>query len=89
MNIWHVATYVEKSNIHGLGRFADQDIEKGCTVLHIDGNIYKNENQSYVNHSLQNNLDFVGNNTWIANKDIQAYNELTMNYLQWVERVLF
>ena len=89
MNTWHVLTYVEKSNIHGVGRFAEEYIAKGNIVLYIDGDIYKNENKSYINHSLQNNLDFIGNNTWIANKDIQPRVELTMNYLQWIKSVPF
>ena len=89
MNIWSIETYIEKSNIHGMGRFTSEPIQSGNIVLRIDGNIYKNENQSYVNHSLQNNLDFVGNNTWKANKDILVGEELTMNYLQWIKSVPF
>jgi len=89
MNIWSVATYVAKSDIHGQGRFADQNIAQGTIVLQIDGNIHKNENQSYVNHSLKNNLNYIGDKTWIANKEIAANDELTMNYLQWVKSVPF
>jgi len=82
-------TFIADSIIHGHGRFTKEFIDKGCIVLHIDGNINKNENSSYVNHSLSNNLDYVGNNTWRATRDIQIGQELTMNYLQWITELPF
>lgn len=78
-------TEVKNSNIHGRGRFAIEPIEPGNLVLHIDGNIYKNENNSYVNHSRNNNLDWDGNKGWIANRFICTGEELTMDYSQWVD----
>lgn len=78
-------TQVKSSIIHGNGRFTLEPIPQGSMVLHIDGNIYKNENNSYINHSPKNNLDWDGNNGWIANRFINANEELTMNYNQWVD----
>lgn len=84
-----VNTFVATSPIHGVGRFTKDFIDKGCVVVYIDGNICKNENQSYVNHSLANNLDYVGNNSWKSNRDIAIGEELTMNYLQWIKELPF
>ena len=78
-------TEIKDSVIHGKGRFACEPIEKGSLVLHINGNIYKNENNSYINHSRSNNLDWNGINGWVANRFISAREELTMNYAQWVD----
>lgn len=85
MTTLYYRTEVKNSNIHGQGRFTIEPIEPGSVVLHIDGNIYKNENNSYVNHSRNNNLDWNGSNGWIANKFIYAGEELTMDYSQWVD----
>ena len=82
-------TFVDNSTIHGQGRFTKEFINKGSLVLYIDGNISKNENHSYVNHSLDNNLDYIGDNKWQATKDIQIGEELTMNYLQWIKELPF
>ena len=84
-----VETSVSNSPIHGLGRFTNDFIDKGRVVVHIDGNIHKNENNSYVNHSLANNLDYVGHNMWKSNRDIAIGEELTMNYLQWIKELPF
>lgn len=84
-----VETSVLNSPIHGLGRFTNDFIDKGRIVVTIDGNIYKNENQSYVNHSIDNNLDYIGDNRWKSNRDIKIGEELTMNYLQWVKELPF
>jgi len=84
-----VETSVLNSPIHGLGRFTNDFIDKGRIVVTIDGNIYKNENQSYVNHSIDNNLDYIGYNRWKSNRDIKIGEELTMNYLQWVKELPF
>lgn len=89
MNIWSFETYVADSPIHGKGRYTYEPIRMGETVLRIDGNIHKNENQSYVNHSIDNNLDYVGSNTWVASRDIDPNEELTMNYLQWIKELPF
>ena len=88
VNFYH-NTFIASSPIHGQGRFTKDFIDKGCIVLDIDGNIYKNENNSYVNHSVTNNLDYVGHNKWKANRDIAIGEELTMNYLQWIKELPF
>lgn len=85
---WYYKNTVKPSNIHGKGRFALEAIEPGSLVLRINGNIYKNENNSYVNHSIDNNLDWDKNNGWFANRFIQINEELTMNYKQWIDREL-
>jgi hypothetical protein len=85
---WYFETSVRDSMIHGKGRFANTIIPKGQLVVNIYGNIYKNENNSYVNHSLANNIDWDGNNGWIANKDIEIDEEITMNYSQWIKQQL-
>jgi len=85
---WYFKTYVDDSRIHGQGRFAEEAIEKGSIVLHIKGNIYKNENNSFVNHSKDNNLDWDGYNGWIANRFINVNEEITMNYKQWITQEL-
>ena len=82
-------TFVAASPIHGMGRFAKHFIASGSVVVEILGNIYRNENQSYVNHSLENNLDFISPNIWEANRDIKIGEELTMNYLQWIKELPF
>jgi SET domain-containing protein len=82
-------TFVAASPIHGMGRFAKHFIASGSIVVEILGNIYRNENQSYVNHSLENNLDFISPNIWKANRDIEIGEELTMNYLQWIKELPF
>ena len=78
-------TKVDISSIHGQGRFASEPIEQGKLVLCINGNIYKNENNSFVNHSNNNNIDWNGNNGWISNRFISVGEELTMNYNQWID----
>ena len=85
---WYFETCVGDSLIHGKGRFANTFISKGQLVVNIYGNIYKNENNSYVNHSLHNNIDWDGSNGWIANKDIEIGEEITMNYAQWIKEKL-
>ena len=84
-----VETAVSDSPIHGLGRFTNDFIDRGRIVVKIDGNIHKNENQSYINHSTDNNLDYIGNNSWKSNRDIKIGEELTMNYLQWIKELPF
>jgi len=85
MNKWYFQTEIRKSSIDGMGRFAIEPILSGSLVLIIDGDIYKNENNSFVNHSLDNNLDWNKSTGWISNKNIQPGEELTMNYNQWVD----
>lgn len=82
---WFFEVTIQDSPIHGKGRFALEDISEGDTVLCIHGNIYKNENNSYVNHSKTNNLDWDGYKGWKANRTILTGEELTMNYNQWVD----
>jgi hypothetical protein len=86
---WRFTTTVSDSRIHGKGRFATEDIPRGSIVLVIDGDIYRNGNGSFVNHSKDNNLDYVGNNTWVSNKRISAGEEMTMDYLQWLKELPF
>jgi|TARA_B110000908_G_C10267709_1_gene466185 hypothetical protein len=78
-------TTVDASSIHCQGRFTNEPIEQGKLVLRINGNIYKNENNSFVNHSTNNNIDWNGNNGWISNRFISVGEELTMNYNQWID----
>ena len=82
-------TFVAASSIHGMGRFTKHFIVNGSIVVEILGNIYRNENESYVNHSRNNNLDFIYPHMWIANRDIKIGEELTMNYLQWIKELPF
>jgi hypothetical protein len=84
-----VETFIAVSNIHGLGRFTKDFIPEGSIVVEIFGNIRRNENESYVNHSLKNNLDYVSPNLWKANRNILGNEELTMNYLQWIKEIPF
>ena len=85
MNKWYFQTEVKPSKIHGFGRYTLEPIQKGKLVLTIYGNIYKNKNNSFVNHSLTNNLNWNGNNSWVAAKNISPGEELTMNYNQWID----
>jgi len=82
---WYVDTEVKESPIEGKGRFTLSHIAAGDQVLVIDGNIYKNENNSYVNHSRDNNLSWDRENGWFANRIILPGVELTMNYRQWID----
>lgn len=82
---WYFKTNIKKSSIHGHGRFTEEFIRKGELIVNIYGNIHKNENNSYVNHSKDNNIDWNGYNAWISNRDIQLGEEITMNYRQWID----
>ena len=86
--IWYYKTNVSPSTIHGYGRFTEEPIKEGSLVLRINGNIYKNENNSYVNHNLNNNMDWDTANGWIANRFIDQGEEITMNYKQWIKQEL-
>lgn len=86
--LWYFKTLIKSSDIHGKGRFAETFISQGELVVSIYGNIYKNENNSYVNHSVDNNVDWDGKNSWIANQDINPGEEITMNYKQWITQDL-
>ena len=44
-----------------------------------------NCDDSFVNHSIDNNLDLIGQIFFIANKEIQIDEELTMDYKQFVK----
>lgn len=85
MNKWYFQTEIKNSKIHNLGRFTLEPINEGSLVLTIHGNIYRNENNSFVNHSPSNNLNWNGINSWIANRQIETGEELTMNYSQWID----
>lgn len=82
---WYFKTNIRESSIHGQGRFTEEFIRKGELIVNIYGNIHKNENNSYVNHSKDNNIDWNGYNGWITNRDIQIGEEITMNYNQWID----
>lgn len=86
---WYYRTNIKKSNIHGVGRFAAEIIKKNHLVCCIYGNIYKNENNSFVNHSKDNNLNWNGKNGWIANRIIYPNEEITMDYTQWIPGIKF
>lgn len=86
---WRFGTIVSDSRIHGKGRFAAEDIPKSATVLVIDGDIYRNGNGSFINHSKDNNLDYIGDNTWVSNRPISTGEELTMDYHQWIKELPF
>jgi hypothetical protein len=84
MNTWYVKTEVRTSTIEGQGMYTISEIAINQKVLYIEGNIYKNENNSYVNHSIDNNLTWDGLNGWTANRVIKEGDELTMNYREWI-----
>lgn len=101
MNIWRIKTKISPSKIHGNGRFSLEKIQKGSLVLIINGPIIEkklapnkfpitedlviNCDDSFVNHSIDNNLDLIGQIFFIANKEIQIDEELTMDYKQFVK----
>ena len=60
-------TTVDASSIHCQGRFTNEPIEQGKLVLRINGNIYKNENNSFVNHSTNNNIFSKSNSILCSN----------------------
>jgi len=98
LNIWQFSTQVLPSKIHGKGRFTDQTILKGNLVLIVNGEIKPKAeaprkfpitdelnidcDDTFVNHSKENNLDLVGQIFFVANRDISAGEELTMDYEQ-------
>jgi|TARA_B110000908_G_scaffold137770_1_gene163565 hypothetical protein len=85
VNTWYVKTEVRTSTIEGQGRYTISEIAINQKVLYIEGNIYKNENNSYVNHSSDNNLTWDGLNGWVSNRVIKEGDELTMNYREWIK----
>jgi len=106
LNIWKVSTEILPSKIHGQGRFATQTVSKGELVLIINGEIKPRAqapkkfpitdelnidcDDTFVNHSKQNNLDLVGQIFFVANQNIAVGEELTMDYDQFAKgRYLF
>ena len=95
-NQWLFKTEVKQSTIHGQGRFALEDIAIGKNVLKLDGAIVPKEeapgkfpvsathnmncDDSYVNHSTDANLAYIGGTSFISAKNIKAGDELTMDY---------
>ena len=84
VNTWYVNHIIKESTIEGKGQFATEKIAHGTMVLKVGGNIHHNENNSFVNHSIDNNINWDGANNWVANKDIEEGEEITMDYRQWV-----
>ena len=76
-------TEIKESTIHGLGRFAVENISKGSVVLYIEGTLSNkgNEHKSYINHSTNGNLTYVDGN-FIAKENIFAGDELTWDYTE-------
>jgi SET domain-containing protein len=101
LNIWRIDTEILPSKIHGQGRFTMQTVLKGDLVLIINGEIKPRDkaprkfpiteelnmdcDDTFVNHSKQNNLDLDGQIFFIANRDIAAGEELTMDYEQFAK----
>jgi SET domain-containing protein len=98
LNIWRIKTVIKKSSIHGQGRFALENCPMGSLVLIINGPVKTRKEapkkfpitdelnidceDTHINHSTSNNLDLNGQIFFIANRDIKAGEELTMNYQQ-------
>ena len=74
-------TEIKESTIHGLGRFAVENISKGNVVLYIAGPLSNkgNEHKSYINHSTNGNLTYV-DGYFIAKENIAAGDELMWDY---------
>ena len=81
-NQWQFKTEIKDSKIHGLGRFAMENISAGKPVLTLKGEIVPKEKaprkfpvndthnmvceDTYVNHSEDPNLELVGTKTTIT-----------------------
>lgn len=97
-NHWLFKTEVKESNIHGQGRFALESISVGQQVVELKGSIVPKEqapgkfpvslthnmncDDSYVNHSKDPNLAYIGGTSFISAKKIKVGDELTMDYEQ-------
>tara|TARA_B100000965_G_C19584912_1_gene755269 strand:+ start:347 stop:673 length:327 start_codon:yes stop_codon:yes gene_type:complete len=95
-NQWLFKTEVKESTIHGQGRFALEDIPIGRNVLTLDGAIVPKEQapkkfpvslthnmdceDTYINHSDDSNLAYLGGTSFVSCKNIKAGDELTMDY---------
>lgn len=94
-NYWLVDTVIKPSDIHGYGRFAAVYIPKDTIVGVLNGKIVNKDGkhlpikgtnlcvvcpQTYVNHSTNSNLELSGQIVFVANRDILANEELTLNY---------
>ena len=95
-NQWLFKTEVKESTIHGQGRFALEDIPIGRNVLTLDGAIVPKEQapgkfpvslthnmnceDTYINHSKDSNLAYLGGTSFVSCKNIKAGDELTMDY---------
>ena len=97
-NQWLFKTEVKESTIHGQGRFALENISIGKNVLILDGAIVPKEQapkkfpvslthnmdceDTFINHSEDSNLAYLGGTSFISCKNIKKGEELTMDYSQ-------
>ena len=97
-NQWLFKTEVKESNIHGKGRFALENISIGKNVLILDGTIVPKEQapkkfpvslthnmdceDTFINHSEDSNLAYLGGTSFVSCKNIKKGEELTMDYSQ-------
>jgi len=95
-NQWLFKTEVKESSIHGKGRFALESIPIGRKVVELTGSIVPKEQapgkfpvslthnmnceDTYINHSNDSNLSYIGGTSFISCKNIKTGDELTMDY---------
>ena len=97
-NHWLFKTEVKESNIHGQGRFALENIPIGRQVVELKGSIVPKEQapqkfpvslthnmdceDTFINHSEDSNLAYLGGTSFVSCKNIKKGEELTMDYSQ-------
>ena len=62
--------------------FTTNDKEEAPKKFPITEHLNMDCEDTYVNHSARNNLDLKGQILFVANRDIKAGEELTMDYTQ-------